>query len=256
MACGGGRLSPDRRLLYTNSMRHRPRTALIIAVVCLTAALPSCRPEDGEQALRCLAYADTYDEAALVLRVEKAAYPILVEKLTAAQVRLRRELKERPLECLLAARRLAPGSPEAESAARLEAGRLAELEAALLLEAEELLVDPPEPRVVDDEYERDLALVVVLGPEQRLRMLLAGGIDESSAARLAEYDVERRTEGLSWHELSARFSSALAEVASRAAAYRRVNRRITVLLDEIKDYRRRLGGRPNPFAPETPEESG
>lgn len=228
-------------------MRHRPRTALIIAAVCLTAALPACRPEDGEQALRCLAYADTYEEAALVLRVEKAAYPILVEKLTAAQVRLRRELEERPLECLLAARRLVPESPDAENAARLEAERLTELEAALLLEAEELLVDPPEPRFVDDQYERDLAFVVVLGPEQRLRMLLAGGIDEGSAARLVEYDVERRTEGLSWHELSARFSSALVEEVARAAAYRRVNRRITTLLDEIKDYRRLLAERPNPF---------
>lgn len=216
-------------------------------LLTLLAALCACRPDEGDAALRCLAYAETFNEVNLVLRVEEAAYPILLEKLTLAQNQLRERLEELPRELLLAARRVVPDWPEARAVLEAEGRRADELRAALLLEAEELLDEPPRPRPVDGQYRVDLLTVALVTPQQRLEMLRSVGLTAELAAQLEEYEIERRTAGLAWHELAGRYRSALAARVPEAAAYRRVNRELTSRLEAVREYRRGLSELENPF---------
>lgn len=220
---------------------------LAVSLTCLILFLPGCKDLDEERQLRCLAYASTVDEVMLVLRVEREAWPLLLEELTVAQGILRREIEAWPTEQLLTTRRLVPATEEARQAQAEEAVRLGELRAALLLEVEELLAVPPEPETESERYEEDLRLVTVFSPEERLRHLQTEGLSENAEALLDEYTVLCRTEEISWHELYGRLSGGLAEYTARAAALRRTNRELTKTIEEIFTFRRELGSRDNPF---------
>ena len=211
------------------------------------ALLGGCRTAERDDALRCLAYAETYDEVNLVLRVERSAHPILLEKLTLAQNQLRERLDELPGELLLAAHRVELDTSEALALLESEAESLAELETTLLLEVEGLLDEPPQPRAVDGQYRVDLLTVALVTPRQRLEMLQSAELTEELQAQLLEYEIERRTAGLAWHELAGRYSSALIDCVPEAAAYRRVNRELTNRLEEIKERREWLNDLENPF---------
>ncbi len=218
--------------------------------VCLATLLVGCRDLDEERSLRALAYADVLDEVTLILRVERLAHPVLLEELSAVQTQLRREVSRRPTEWFLAARRLYPGTPEARQAIAAEGRRLEEIEAALLLEVEEELTEPDPPRPVDNSFDRDLRIVATFTPEERFNSLVRDGLDERAEFLLREYDIERRTEDLSWHELVCRFSSSLAEYTPVAAAYRRANREIQERLEAVTRYLDNLKDMDNPFSSE------
>jgi hypothetical protein len=221
---------------------------LLLCAALLPVLLIGCRDPDEERSLRALAYADVLDEVTLVLRVERLAYPVLLEELSAAQSRLRRGVSDWPVERLLEARRLYPGTPEAERALAAERRRLSELEAALLLETGDLLAEPDPPRPRDGEFDADLRLVAAFTPEERFDSLVHNGLDERAEALLAEYDLERRTEGLDWHEFVGRLASSLSEYTPVAAAHRRANRVIQRRLEDIARYLDGLDERENPFA--------
>ncbi len=220
---------------------------IIISFLFLILLPLGCKDLDEERRLRCLAYASTVDEVMLVLRVEREAWPLLLEELTVAQGILRREIEAWPIEQLLTTRRLVPATEEARQAQAEEAVRLGELRAALLLEVEELLAVPPEPETESERYEEDLRLVTVFSPEERLTHLFNEGLSENAEALLDEYTVLCRTEEISWHELYGRLSGGLAEYTTRAAALRRTNRELTKTIEEIFTFRRELGSRDNPF---------
>ncbi|MCX7021081.1 MAG: hypothetical protein NTW26_02180 [bacterium] len=220
----------------------------------LSLGLTGCKEPVEESSLHALAYADVLDEVLLSLRVERLAYPALLEELTALQSHLRRETAAWPADRLLTALGLEPGTPGAERALADEAPRLAELEAVLDRETENLLAatDPPRPR--DSAFDADLRLVATFTPGERFDALVRDGLDERAELLLAEHDIERRTEGLSWHELVGRLSASLSENTPPAAAYRRANREIQQKLDAITLYLDGLGKRENPFAAERPPE--
>jgi hypothetical protein len=228
-----------------------PRAALpLLLALCLAG----CKEPASQSSLHALAYADVLDEVLLTLRVERLAYPVLLEELTALQSRLRRETAAWPADRLLAALGLEPGTPEAERALAAQAPRLAELEAALDSETEELLAptDPPRPR--DSAFDADLRLVASYTPRERFAALVRDVDDERAERLLAEQDLERRTEGLSWHELVGRLSASLTEYTPLAAAYRRANREIQHKIEAVNGYLDRLGERENPFPRGRPPE--
>ncbi len=231
----------------------KPKATFFIRLpvwVCLATLLAGCRDLDEERSMRALAYADVLDEVTLILRVERLAYPVLLEELSAVQIQLRREVSRWPTEQLLAVLRLYPDTPEARQAINAEGRRLDDLEAALLLEAEEELAKPDPPRPVDDAFDRDLRMVATFIPKERFNSLVRDGLDERTVLLLAEYDIERRTEGLSWHEIVGRLSSSLSEYTPVAAAYRRTNREIQERLEAVARYLDNLKDRDNPFSSE------
>lgn len=221
---------------------------LTFSLIFLLLLLSGCKDLDEERRLRCLAYASTVDEVMLVLRVEREAWPLLLEELTIAQGMLRREIETWPTEQLLTARRLIPDTDEARQAQAEAAVRLGELRAALLLEAEELLAAPPEPEAQSERYEEDLRLVTIFNPEERLAHLLSEGLSENEEALLDEYTALCRTEDISWHEFYSRLSGGLTEYTAQAAALRRTNRELAQTIEEIFTFRRELEHRENPFA--------
>ncbi|MCD4733432.1 hypothetical protein K8R78_04260 [bacterium] len=221
---------------------------LTFSLIFLLLLLSGCKDLDEERRLRCLAYADTVDEVMLVLRVEREAWPLLLEELTVAQGMLRREIDIWPTEQLLTARRLIPDTDEARQTQAEAAVRLGELRAALLLEVEELLAAPPEPEAQSERYEEDLRLVTIFNPEERLAHLLGEGLSENEEALLDEYTALCRTEDISWHEFYNRLSGGLTEYTAQAAALRRTNHELAKTIEEIFAFRRELEHRENPFA--------
>jgi hypothetical protein len=224
----------------------------IAVLIPLVLSLAGCKEPVEESSLHALAYAEVLDEALLTLRVERLAYPALLEELTALQSRLRRETADWPEAELLSALGLQPGAPGAERALVDETPRLAELEAGLKRETEDLLAatDPPRPR--DSNFDADLLTVATLTPRARFDLLVRDGLDERAESLLASCDLERRTEDLDWHELVGRLSASLAEYTPLAAAYRRANREIQEKLDAITRYLEAFEERENPFAAEHP----
>jgi len=220
----------------------------------LALCITGCKEPLEVSSLYALAYADVLDEVLLTLRVERLAYPVLLEELTARQSRLRREITAWPAAELLSARGLEPGTAEAERALADEAPRLDELKSTLKREAEELLAAADSPRPRDDAVDADLRLVATFSPRERFDVLVRDGLDERAERLLAERDLERLTEGLSWHELVGRLSAGLAEYAPPAAAYRRANREIGRRIEAINSYLDGLGERENPFSTERPHE--
>jgi phosphoglycolate phosphatase-like HAD superfamily hydrolase len=235
-------------------MSRRIPKAVLILSLSLGLPLAGCKEPTSESALSALAYAEVLDEVLLSLRVERLAYPALLEELTALQSRLRRETAAWPTAELLTAQGIQPGTPEAERALSDEKPRLDELEAALDRETEDLFAatDPPRPR--DDDFDTDLRLLVAFAPRERFDALVRNGLDDRTERLLAEYDLERRTEGLDWHEFVGRLSASLVEYTPLAAAYRRANREIQQKLDVITRYLDELKERENPFAAEQPHE--
>ncbi|HUT99163.1 MAG TPA: hypothetical protein VM054_08815 [bacterium] len=222
--------------------------------LCLGLPLAGCKEPVEESSLYALAYADVLDEVTLSLRVERLAYPVLLEELTALQSRLRRETAAWPADRLLTALGLEPGTPGAERALADEAHRLDELEVALERETEDLLVATDSPRPRSSAFDADLRTVAAFTPRERFNALVRDGLDERAELLLTEYDLERRTEGLSWHELVGRLSASLAEYTPLAAAYCRTNREIQRKIEAINSYLDGLGERENPFAAEHPHE--
>jgi len=205
----------------------------------LALCFAGCREPVEESSLNALAYADVLDEVRLTLRVERLAYPVLLEELTALQSRLRRETA---------------AWPAAELALVDEAPRLDELAAALKRETEDLLTVPDPPRPRDSNFDADLRLIATFTPRERFDALVRDGLDERAESLLASYDLERRTEDLSWHELVGRLSAGLAEYTPLAAAYRRTNREIGRRIEAKSCYLDGLGERENPFAAQRPHE--
>jgi hypothetical protein len=220
----------------------------------LALCVAGCREPVEESSLTALAYADVLDEVLLTLRVERLAYPVLLEELTALQSRLRRETAARPAVELFAALGLEPGTEAAERALTDEKPRLDALASALKLETEEFLTPPDAPRPRDANFDADLRLVATFTPRERLDALMRDGLDERAQTLLASYDLERRTEDLSWHELVGRLSAGLAEYTPLAAAYRRTNREIQRTIEAIAGYLDGLEERENPFATPRPSE--
>ena len=237
-----------------DSTKKAPFSIRLPVWVCFLVLLAGCRESVNERSLRVLAYADVLDEVTLILRVERLAHPVLLEELSAMQRRLRREVSSWPVEQLLAARHLYPGTPEADREIDAEVRRLGELEAALLVETEDLLTIPSPPGPRDDTFDRDLSLIATFTPAERFNSLVRDGLDERAERLLREYDVERRTEGLSWHEFLGRLTASLSEYTPVAAAYRRTNREIQQRLDAIALYIEELTERDNPFPSEHPRE--
>jgi hypothetical protein len=225
-------------------------TLPLLLALCVTG----CKEPVDESSLNALAYADVLDEVRLTLRVERLAYPVLLEELTALQSRLRRETDAWPAAELLAALGLEPGTEAAERALAGEKPRLDALASALKLETEELLAAPDAPRPRDSNFDADLRLVATFTPRERFNALVRDGLDERAEGLLASYDLERRTEDLSWHELVGRLSAGLAEYTPLAAAYRRTNREIQRRIEAINSYLDGLGERENPFAAQRPHE--
>jgi len=235
-------------------MTRRIPKAVLILSLSLGLPLVGCKEPVEESALAALAYAEVLDEVLLSLRVERLAYPALLEELTALQSRLRREIAAWPTAELLTALDLEPGTDEAERAIAAEAPRLDELEATLNHETEDLFAATDSPRPRDDDFDADLKLLVAFAPRERFDALVRDGLDERAERLLDEYDLERRTEGLDWHEFVGRLSASLVEYTPPAAAYRRANREIQRKLDAITRYLEALEERENPFAAQRPHE--
>jgi len=235
-------------------MSRRIPKAVLILSLSLGLPLAGCKEPTSESALSALAYAEVLDEVLLSLRVERLAYPALLEELTALQSRLRRETAAWPTAELLTAQGIQPGTPEAERALSDEKPRLGELEAALDRETENLFAATDSPRPRDDDFDADLRLLVAFAPRERYDALVRNGLDDRTERLLASYDLERRTEGLDWHEFVGRLSASLVEYTPLAAAYRRANREIQQKLDAINRYLKALEERENPFAAEQPHE--